>query len=76
LLNAYNSKIMNETNVVVTRLTSVTIMMGLWTVVGGIYGMNLEIMGQNWGGYLWVVLGSLVALTIILFFWFRKKKWI
>jgi Mg2+ and Co2+ transporter CorA len=29
LLNAYNSKIMNETNVVVTRLTSVTIMMGL-----------------------------------------------
>ncbi|MDR2846727.1 MAG: hypothetical protein LBV22_00075 [Mycoplasmataceae bacterium] len=77
LIVTYNSKITNQTNILVMRLTSWTIIFSLWTVVAGIYGMNFNFMPElQWAGSYFIVIGALIIITIILVVLFKKKQWL
>jgi magnesium transporter len=74
---SYNSKISNQTNILVMRLTVITIIFSLWTVVAGVYGMNFDNMPElRWVGSYFILIGVLIVITCILLYIFRKKKWI
>lgn len=77
LSNNYHTHMSMQTNILVTRLTCLTIIFSVWTVVVGIYGMNFVNMPEiDWEYGYFIVIGSLIVITIILLIIFRKKKWI
>ncbi len=75
-MDAYQSQINNELNIVVRRLTSWTIILATGTLIAGVYGMNFDHMPElHWRlGYPYALsLMALVAGTLIIVF--RRTKW-
>jgi magnesium transporter len=75
-LDAYESVTTNNLNQVVKRLTAVTVLLMVPTLIAGIYGMNFFFMPELElaYGYPAVLIG--MALTVIgLYVFFRRKGW-
>lgn len=77
LFEMYLSLVSNRLNEVMKTLTIIaTIFMPL-TLISGIYGMNFENFPElKWKYGYYGVLGLMGAVTGIMLFFFRKKKWI
>lgn len=73
-LDAFASIISNNQNQVMKRLTSITIMLMLPTLVASIYGMNVPLPGQHSPAafYFPIILSLVLSLVIGLYF-MRKK---
>jgi magnesium transporter len=77
LMNLYMSFAAQKTNDVVKVLTIFSVFFMPLTFIVGIYGMNFEFMPElrsKWGYP--VVLILMVVVTIIIYTWFKKKKWL
>jgi len=74
-LDAFASIINNNMNNVLKRLTSITIILSLPALVTGIYGMNVPIpySDSHYAFYIPIVLS--VGISIIISWYFMKKKW-
>jgi magnesium transporter len=77
LLDLYLSTISNKMNEVMKVLTIIATLFIPLTFIAGVYGMNFKYMPElewHWG-YLgvWVLMAF---VTILLVFYFRKKKWL
>jgi magnesium transporter len=77
ILDIYISGISNKLNEVMKVLTVIaTIFMPL-TFLAGVYGMNFHYMpelGWKWGySYFWIII---LISGILMFIYFRKKKWV
>jgi len=74
-MDAFASIISNNLNQVMKRLTSVTIILTLPTLVSGLYGMNV-VNGweQNPHAFLYLIVISLV-ITGVTSFYFWKRRW-
>lgn len=72
-----NNKIDIEQNRIFKILTVATVCIALPTLIGGIYGMNFEIMPElKWRyGYLFAILAMILS-AILPFVYFKKKKWL
>ncbi|MCU0514579.1 MAG: magnesium transporter CorA family protein [Anaerolineae bacterium] len=77
IVEIYLSAASYQLNRVVNRLTVITITIGIFTVFGGIYGMNFERtfppFEAEWGAPFAVSLMAGVSLVALLFF--RRMKW-
>ncbi len=77
LLNFYLSISSQKTNAVMKILTVFSVFFMPLTFIVGIYGMNFEFMPElksKWGYP--IVLLSMAVLTGIIFWWFKKRKWL
>lgn len=77
LLSIYFNVSSQRTNETIRILTIFSVFFMPLTFIVGIYGMNFEFMPElqwTWG-YPGVLLTMIIVVTII-FFWFRKKKWL
>lgn len=74
-LDAFASIISNNLNSVMKRLTSITIILSLPALVAGIYGMNVPIPYQNSAHAFYIPMILSVVASIILSWYFMKKKW-
>jgi magnesium transporter len=77
LMNLFMSFSSQKTNDVMKVLTIFSVFFMPLTFIVGIYGMNFEFMPelkQKWGypG----VFGLMFIITIFIYFWFKKKKWL
>ena len=74
-MDAFASIISNNLNTVMKRLTSITIIISLPTLISSIYGMNVPIPGAALphSFYIPVIISLAVSITIGLYF--MKKKW-
>ncbi|HVU54741.1 MAG TPA: magnesium transporter CorA family protein [Puia sp.] len=74
-LDAFASIINNNMNNVLKRLTSITIILSLPALVTGIYGMNVPIpyAKSHYAFYIPILLS--VGISIIISWYFMKKKW-
>jgi magnesium transporter len=77
LLEADLAVVSNRMNKVMKRMTSWGAILLGSTLIAGIYGMNFESMPElNWKfGYAFAV-GSMLALTIFLYTWFKRRDWL
>ncbi len=75
MMNAYSSIISNNLNVIMKRLTSITIVVAIPTLVASFFGMNLiNYMESNTYGFsIAILIASFITIGITLLF--RKLNW-
>jgi len=77
-LDAYLSNINNQLNLVMQRLTVVTVIFLPLTFVTGVFGMNFKV--QPWepawdqGQIFWMVMAGMSIVGVMLFWWFHRKR--
>ncbi|MEZ0168799.1 magnesium transporter CorA family protein [Microvirga sp. TS319] len=65
------------TNDLVRRLTFVTLLLGVFSAIAGIFGMNFEIPYWHWGAEgFWGVISALVSVSIGVTVVARRRNWI
>jgi magnesium transporter len=75
LMNMYLSVNAQKTNDVMKLLTVFSAFFLPLTFIAGIYGMNFKFMPELEGKYSYfVILGLMAILSILIFYWFRRKK--
>jgi magnesium transporter len=77
MLDVYLSSVSNRLNEVMKVLTIIATLFIPLTFVAGVYGMNFEYMPElkwRWGYF--AILGLMAAISVVMFLFFRKKKWI
>ncbi|MGM5631534.1 CorA family divalent cation transporter [Apibacter raozihei] len=77
LLNLYISLSSQKTNEIMKTLTIFSIFFMPLTFIAGIYGMNFKYMpelGQKWGYP--IIMLSMLLITLLIYFWLKKKKWL
>ena len=74
-MDAFSSVISNNVNDVVKRLTIITILVAIPTLIAGLFGMNVDL-PFGWGQYgetgalaFWIILGVSVLLTVVCSLW-------
>jgi magnesium transporter len=65
-----------KTNSVINILTIFTAITWVLTLISGIYGMNIALPGQDQEYFYAILFAIMVAISIGLILYFRKKKWI
>lgn len=74
-MEAYASIINNNLNMVIHRLTMVTIVLAVPTLVASLFGMNVQLpLGANNPYAFYVVLGIAATASIVLVAWVRKQR--
>lgn len=74
-MDAFASIISNNLNNVMKRLTSITIVISLPTLVSSIYGMNVPIPGSQLPHSFYIPVLISLGISIAISFYFMKKKW-
>lgn len=74
-MDAFASIINNNMNLVMKRLTSITILISLPTLIASFYGMNVPIPYQegHYSFYIPIILSLIVSTAMT--FYFNKKRW-
>jgi magnesium transporter len=71
------SMITLQENEVTKRLAAGAALIGVPTLIAGIYGMNFEAMPElQWKYGYFAALGFMTIVDVMLFYWFRKAKWL
>jgi Mg2+ and Co2+ transporter CorA len=72
----FSTRVNESTNVLIRRLTFVSIMLGTIGAVAGVFGMNFETPYTNSGATgFWMVVGGLIALSVVAFAVGLIRKW-
>ena len=74
MMDAYASVISNNLNVVMKRLTSISIILMIPTLIASLYGMNVPNSLENNPNGLWIVILASGILSITGVFLFKKKN--
>lgn len=77
LVSMYMSISANKTNDVMKVLTLFSAYFLPLTFIVGVYGMNFEFMPElEWSFGYPLVLGLMLVVFLLIYFWFRRKKWL
>ncbi|MBV8252247.1 MAG: magnesium transporter CorA family protein [Chitinophaga sp.] len=74
-MDAFASIISNNLNVVMKRLTSITIVLTFPMLVASIYGMNVDIPYQHTVHAFYIPIMLSLAISVIISWYFMKKRW-
>jgi magnesium transporter len=73
----FQTKLANDQNEVVKRLTAIAALLLFPTFIVGLYGQNFhDIPELKWSFGYWWSWGWIIAVTIAQFVWFRRRHWI
>ncbi len=73
-MDAYSSIISNNLNVVIQRLTFITIVLTVPTLVASLFGMNVPLPMSDKSWAFAFILGLSVVLSLLFVFYFRRKR--
>lgn len=76
LSETFSSAISYNLNIVMKFLTSLTILLAIPEVVGAIWGMNVPIPFQESPTIFHAILIAMVAISILIIAWFKKKDYL
>lgn len=74
--NAYSTILTNNLNRVIKRLTALTIILTIPTMVASLYGMNVRLPYESSPVAFWGVVGFIIIVVGVLFAVFAKNKWL
>lgn len=73
-MEAYASIVSNNVNVFIQRLTIITIILMVPTLVASFYGMNVHLPFRDWEGAFYVIILLSILISLFLVWFFRRKK--
>jgi magnesium transporter len=76
MMDAFGSIISNNVNTIMKRLTSVSIVLMVPTLVASYFGMNLEKSSEIWTPEFFSVISGSLIIAIMSVLYFRKKNWL
>lgn len=73
-MDAYGSIISNNLNITIRRLTLITIILMVPTLIASFFGMNVQLPGMNkpWAAYIIIVVS--LSTSMLLAWYFQRKK--
>jgi magnesium transporter len=74
-MDAFASIISNNLNIVMRRLTSITVILMLPTLIASLYGMNVQLPLASSPNAFFLVLVLSGLVSVLLFFLFRNRRW-
>jgi magnesium transporter len=75
--DTYLSSLSNRMNEVMKVLTIISTIFIPLTFIAGIYGMNFKNMPElEWRDGYFVILTVMVAIAVVLLFYFRRQRWL
>ncbi|MBW7954858.1 magnesium transporter CorA family protein [Candidatus Gracilibacteria bacterium] len=75
LNETYNSLMNVKLNSMLGVLTLLTIIIGSMTLIAGIYGMNVSLPFENSKYAFFIIMGLMIAISLMLYLLFKKKGW-
>jgi len=77
MLDIYLSSISNKMNEIMKFLTIIGTIFIPLTFIVGIYGMNFEFMPElKWRYGYFIIIFGMSVVTVLMLFYFKKKKWL
>ena len=77
LLNIYFNMESNHTNDIMRTLTIISVFFMPLTFIVGIYGMNFQHMPElEWYYGYPLIMGFMILLAVIIYIWFKRKRWL
>lgn len=73
-MEALSSMISNNLNIVIQRLTLITLILMLPTVVASFYGMNIPLPFQHSEWMFYILMGFILLVSVLLILIFRRQK--
>lgn len=73
-MDAYASIISNNLNMVIQRLTLITIILMMPTLIASFYGMNIPLPFEKSDYAVYLIIFLSVSLSLALAWWFRRKR--
>jgi len=76
ILDLHDRALSMELNLLIKRLTAISIILAVITIITGIYGMNfryIPLANHPYG--FWIINGFLVLLYVGMWWWFRRIGW-
>ena len=76
LLDVHDKVLSMELNLLIKRLTAISIILAVITIITGIYGMNFRFLplADHPLGF-WLINGLMVVLFFLMWWWFKKIGW-
>ncbi len=74
-MDAFASIINNNMNIVIKRLTAITIILSVPTLVASFFGMNVVFPGENKIEGFYYAMGISISVAVLMTFYFNKKRW-
>lgn len=72
---AYSTIMANNLNKVFKLMTSITILMGIFTLITGIYSMNIALPAAHNPNAFWIILGITGSAIGVVAAYFKKNRW-
>lgn len=72
---AYATIMANNLNKVFKLMTSITILMGIFTLITGVYSMNIALPAAHDPNAFWIILSITIVLISIASYFFKKNRW-
>jgi magnesium transporter len=73
-MDAYTSIVSNNLNTFIQRLTVITIILMLPTLVASFFGMNVSLPFEDTGGAFYIILAIAALISLLLVWFFRRKN--
>ncbi|MCB9041870.1 MAG: magnesium transporter CorA family protein [Lewinellaceae bacterium] len=73
-MDAYGSIISNNLNITIRRLTLITIILMVPTLVASFYGMNVPLPLENKGYAIYIIMSLSIGLSLLLVWYFQRKR--
>ncbi len=76
LLDVHDKALSMELNLLIKRLTAISIILAVITIITGIYGMNFRVipLADHPLGF-WIINGFMVMLFFLMLWWFKRIGW-
>ncbi len=74
-MDAFASIINNNMNIIIKRLTAITIILTVPGLVAGFFGMNVHFPGENKTEGFYYALILSIGISVLMSVYFNKKKW-
>lgn len=75
-MDTLSSVISNNVNEIMKKMTSVSIILMLPTLIASFYGMNVAVAFGDRPLAFWLIIGFSVLLAAIIFLWLKRIKWL
>jgi magnesium transporter len=74
-MDAFASIISNNVNTIMKRMTSVSIVLMIPTLIASFYGMNVDVHLDEWPHAFSAIVVFSIVLSVLAFWVFRRIKW-